>query len=89
MFTLETWALSSDETVSKKPISYNNTAVAQSGDSDRFQASEERKTGHANRANRQILNAVIHCPHGLVPDCRCARKLSADKTRQLTEQQAK
>lgn len=64
-------------------------AQAQSEESDRFLASEERNLGPADRHRRKILNDVIHCQHGLDPDCSCARNFSGDKTHKLTEQQVK
>lgn len=64
-------------------------AVAQMDTSGRFWASEERNSGHTDRDRRNILNAAVHCSHGLDPDCYCARNFSTNKSDPLTEQEAK
>ena len=35
------------------------------------------------------MNSIVHCQYGLDPTCPCGRNFSADRSRLLTEKQAK
>jgi hypothetical protein len=56
----------------------------------RFQATQERNSlPNGNWYQRKTLNGIVHCRHGLDPDCPCAQNFQVDKSRSLTEQEAK
>ena len=68
--------------------------VAQMGDcTQRYVAVHERnymnKKNQFYAAQRQTYNKIVHCPHGLDPNCACVQNFSVNKNVPLTEKQAK
>jgi hypothetical protein len=74
-------------------MDWSFVAYAEGGIAERSTATQERnllgknKWYHASR--RKALNTIVHCRHGLDPNCSCVQNFLVDKTCPLTEQQAK
>jgi hypothetical protein len=59
----------------------------------RYRATQERncmnKVNCSHIHHRKTLNGIVHCPHGLHPNCPCVQNFSVNESCPLTEQQAK
>jgi hypothetical protein len=66
--------------------------TVKSNTQQRYIANEYRNSldrSQRRSVRRTFLNDIVHCQHGLDPDCPCVQKIAVDKDNLLTEQQAK